>query len=152
MTADATNTHERYYAALSNLFEHVTRDPAFNSNSALRESASNAQIALGKVEQWQDSLRSARNRDEERVFSKELQAAEENLAAAAISFLRKTINGDADTVSLAQELYDSLPADIFAKFELPDLNAWRDQIRLKQQQAKAPKLNLKRPESKTSPM
>lgn len=134
MAGNTTFDRDRYHAAVSDLFEQATRDTAFKSNSALRDSAMAAQTALGKVEQRIEAVTSATTSEEKKLLSQKLQAAEDELDAAALAFLQSAVDGDSETVRVARELFDSLPAEAAKSADLEHVKAVFKQEQLKQKQ------------------
>ena len=135
-----TSARENFHAAIANLFDQATRDPAFKNGSPLHKAAIAAQIALGKVEQRLDALRSTENASDKRIISDELQKAETELNNAAIEFLRNSMDGNAGTAAAALELLQGLPAGLSKKHDLNSVKAGLDQVILKHKKADWPKV------------
>jgi hypothetical protein len=109
MEQHASNSQEKYYAALGRLFGDITRDPVFQTNSALHNAAIAAQSALGVVEQ-RLVLSETATPAEQKIVSQELQNAETALDAAVVKMLQQVVgNIGSDASAAALELLETMP-------------------------------------------
>jgi hypothetical protein len=102
------NLRGSYLDAIGMLFEELTRDPAFESDLALKQAAIGAQSAAGVVEQRLSVTQTGNNPAEEKVFAAELSKAEAKLKTAVENFLAKTANTKSGSIISAAAAVEKL--------------------------------------------